>query len=158
MDRLDTESLLSDCCRSLDVRRLQSLSSPTMRRDKGEQMAQLAKANVLIRGRSQAVRISAQICFPGAKGDLRRDPKNGDVIFRQSPGSLRDPCEIVRVILDAWHKLDISGSFLFPTERANPQTQQTRTELTAVSAIRLGEIRYGLAKNSGSYHPAVTDQ
>lgn len=85
-------------------------------------MAQLEKAKVFMSGRSQAVRIPAQFRFPSSEVYIRRDPKNGDVILSQSPGSLRD-------ILDALHKLDIPEDFLSPAERAKAQQAQERTEL-----------------------------
>ena len=85
-------------------------------------MAQLEKAKVFMSGRSQAVRIPAQFRFPSSEVYIRRDPKNGDVILSQSPGSLRD-------ILDALHKLDIPEDFLSPAERAKAQQPQERTEL-----------------------------
>lgn len=85
-------------------------------------MAQLEKAKVFMSGRSQAVRIPAQFRFPSSEVYIRRDPKNGDVILSQSPGSLRE-------ILDALHKLEIPEDFLSPTERADAQATQERTEL-----------------------------
>ncbi len=85
-------------------------------------MAQLEKAKVFMSGRSQAVRIPAQFRFPSSEVYIRRDPKNGDVILSQSPGSLRE-------ILDALHKLDISNDFLSPAEREHAQRPQERTGL-----------------------------
>lgn len=85
-------------------------------------MAQLEKAKVFMSGRSQAVRIPAQFRFPSSEVYIRRDPKNGDVILSQSPGSLRD-------ILDALHKLHIPDDFLSSAERAQAQQPQERTEL-----------------------------
>ena len=73
-------------------------------------------------GRSQAVRIPAQFRFPSNEVYIRRDPKNGDVILSQSPGSLRE-------ILAALHKLNIPDDFLSSAERAYAQGFQERTEL-----------------------------
>lgn len=85
-------------------------------------MAQLEKAKVFMSGRSQAVRIPAHFRFPNSEVYIRRDPKNGDVILSQSPGSLRE-------ILDALHKLDIPQDLLSPAERAHAQVPQERAEL-----------------------------
>lgn len=84
-------------------------------------MAQLEKAKVFMSGRSQAVRIPAQFRFPSSEVYIRRDPRNGDVILSQSPGSLRE-------ILDALHKLDIADDFLSYPERAHAQALQERSE------------------------------
>ena len=85
-------------------------------------MPTLEKAKVFMSGRSQAVRIPAQFRFPGNEVYIRRDPKNGDVILSQSPGSLRE-------ILDALHRLDIPDDFLSPAERSAAQATQERLEL-----------------------------
>lgn len=85
-------------------------------------MPQLEKAKVFMSGRSQAVRIPAQFRFSNSEVYIRRDPKNGDVILSQSPGSLRE-------ILDALHKLAVPDEFLSPAERAYAQTPQERIEL-----------------------------
>ncbi len=86
-------------------------------------MAQLEKARVFMSGRSQAVRIPAHFRFTSNEVFIRRDPKNGDVILSQSPGSLEE-------ILAALHKLDIPDDFLSPAERAHAQEQpQVRTGL-----------------------------
>ena len=81
-------------------------------------MAQLEKAKVFMSGRSQAVRIPAQFRFPGNEVYIRRDPRSGDVILSQGPGSLQE-------ILTALHDLDIPDDFLSPAERAAAQ-EQTR--------------------------------
>lgn len=86
-------------------------------------MAQLDKAKVFMSGRSQAVRIPAQFRFPSNEVYIRRDPKNGDVILSESPGSLRE-------ILAALHQLEIPEEFLSPLERARAQEQsEDRLEL-----------------------------
>ena len=85
-------------------------------------MPQLEKAKVFMSGRSQAVRIPAQFRFSGSEVYIRRDPKNGDLILSQSPGSLRE-------ILDALHKLSVPEDFLSPDERADTQKPQERPEL-----------------------------
>jgi antitoxin VapB len=86
-------------------------------------MAQLEQAKVFMSGRSQAVRIPAQFRFAGNEVYIRRDPRNGDVILSQSPGSSRE-------ILAALHKLEIPDDFRSPSERAQAQERpQERLEL-----------------------------
>ena len=84
-------------------------------------MAQLEKAKVFMSGRSQAVRIPAEFRFAGNEVYIRRDPKNGDVILSQSPGSLQE-------ILAALDKLGVPDDFLSPAERAQESLQE-RPEL-----------------------------
>ena len=85
-------------------------------------MPLLDKAKVFMSGRSQAVRIPAQFRFASSEVYIRRDPKNGDVILSQSPGSLRE-------IIAALHKLNISDDFLSPAERVQAQLVQERADL-----------------------------
>ena len=85
-------------------------------------MPQIEKAKVFMSGRSQAVRIPAEFRFSGSEVYIRRDPKNGDVILSQSPGSLRE-------IIDALHKLSVPEDFLSPAERADAQKPQERPDL-----------------------------
>ncbi len=85
-------------------------------------MPQLEKAKVFMSGRSQAVRIPAHFRFPNNEVYIRRDPRNGDVILSQSPGSLQE-------IIDALHKLTVPDDFLSPDERAHAQAPQERIEL-----------------------------
>ena len=93
-----------------------------MRYDEEDQMPQLEKAKVFMSGRSQAVRIPAEFRFSGSEVYIRRDPKNGDVILSQSPGSLRE-------VLDALHKLSVPEDFLSPAERVDAQKSEDRPEL-----------------------------
>ena len=86
-------------------------------------MGRLEKARVFMSGRSQAVRIPAQFRFSGTEVYIRRDPRNGDVILSQSPGTLRE-------ILASLHALNVADDFLSPAERAQAQAQpQERTGL-----------------------------
>ena len=85
--------------------------------DRGVEMAQLEKAKVSMSGRSQAVRIPAEFRFTGKEVYVRRDVKNGDVIFSQSPGSLKE-------ILDALYQLGVPDDFLSPSERAQKPPQE----------------------------------
>ena len=50
-------------------------------------MAQVEKARVFMSGRSQAVRIPAEYRFTSNEVFIRRDPRSGDVILSQAPGS-----------------------------------------------------------------------
>jgi antitoxin VapB len=50
-------------------------------------MAQVDKARVFMSGRSQAVRIPAAYRFASKEVYIRRDPKSGDVILSQAPGT-----------------------------------------------------------------------
>ena len=54
---------------------------------------------------------------------IRCDPRNGDIILSQSPGSLQE-------ILTALHNLNIPDDFLSPAERAHAQERpQERLDL-----------------------------
>lgn len=77
-------------------------------------MAQPSKAKVFMSGRSQAVRIPAHLRFSSKEIYIRTDPRNGDVILSESPGSLQE-------ILTALHSLNIPDDFLSPAERAHAQ-------------------------------------
>lgn len=50
-------------------------------------MAQVEKARVFMSGRSQAVRIPAAYRFTSQEVFIRRDPRSGDLILSQAPGS-----------------------------------------------------------------------
>jgi antitoxin VapB len=50
-------------------------------------MAHVEKARVFMSGRSQAVRIPAEYRFTSNEVFIRRDPRSGDVILSQVPGS-----------------------------------------------------------------------
>ena len=50
-------------------------------------MAQIAKTRVFMSGRSQHVTIPAEYRFATDEVYLRRDPKTGDLILSQAPGS-----------------------------------------------------------------------
>jgi antitoxin VapB len=82
-------------------------------------MAQLEKAKVFYSGRSQAVRIPAEFRFPGNEVYIRRDPRNGDVILSQSPGSLKE-------IFAALDELGVPDDFLSPANRAQLPLQVRR--------------------------------
>ena len=86
------------------------------------EMPELDKAKVFMSGGSQAVRIPARFRFSGSEVYIRRDPKSGDIILSQSPGSLREIC-------DALHRLSIPEDFLSSNERAKAQKPQARPEL-----------------------------
>jgi antitoxin VapB len=80
-------------------------------------MAQLEKAKVFMSGRSQAVRIPAEYRFTSNEVYIRRDPKNGNLILSQAPGSLRE-------IFAAFDRLGVPQDFLSPEERAQEAPQE----------------------------------
>ena len=82
-------------------------------------MTQLEKAKVFYSGRSQAVRIPAEFRFTGNEVYIRRDPRNGDVILSQSPGSLEE-------IFAALDELGVPDDFLSPANRAQLPLQVRR--------------------------------
>jgi len=84
-------------------------------------MAILEKAKVFMSGRSQAVRIPAEYRFSTSEVYIRRDPKNGDLILSQAPGSLAE-------IFAALDEVGVPDDFLTPADRAQGPPQ-TRPEL-----------------------------
>ncbi len=80
-------------------------------------MAQVEKAKVFMSGRSQAVRIPAEFRFPTNEVYIRRDPKNGDLILSQGPGSLAE-------ILAALDRLGVPDDFLTSSDRAQGPPQK----------------------------------
>jgi antitoxin VapB len=88
---------------------------------KGWAMTQLEKAKVFMSGRSQAVRIPAEFRFSSKEVYIRRDPKNGDLILSQGPGSLAE-------IFAALDKVGVPEDFLTPTDRAQGPPQE-RSEI-----------------------------
>jgi antitoxin VapB len=78
---------------------------------------QLEKAKVFMSGRSQAVRIPAEYRFTSKEVYIRRDPKNGNLILSQAPGSLRE-------IFAAFDRLGVPQDFLSPEERAQEAPQE----------------------------------
>lgn len=73
-------------------------------------MAGTAKARVFMSGRSQHVTIPRQYRFRGSEVSIRRDPRTGDVILSEGPGSWND----VFAALDA---AGVPGDFLSEKER-----------------------------------------
>ena len=84
-------------------------------------MAILEKAKVFMSGRSQAVCIPAEYRFSTSEVYIRRDPKNGDLILSQAPGSLAE-------IFAALDEVGVPDDFLTPADRAQGPPQ-TRPEL-----------------------------
>ena len=80
-------------------------------------MAGLEKAKVFMSGRSQAVRIPAQFRFSSNEVFVRRDPKNGDLILSQAPGSLAE-------IFAALDEIGVPEDFLSPSDRAQGAPQE----------------------------------
>lgn len=50
-------------------------------------MSEAAKARVFMSGRSQHVTIPYEYRFRGSEVSIRRDPRNGDIILSEGPGS-----------------------------------------------------------------------
>lgn len=74
-------------------------------------MAQTAKARVFMSGRSQHVTIPAEYRFRSSEVSIRRDPKSGDIILSEGPGSWGD----VFAALDA---AGVPDDFLSEGERS----------------------------------------
>lgn len=74
-------------------------------------MAQMAKARVFMSGRSQHVTIPAEYRFRSSEVSIRRDPKTGDVILSEGPGTWSD----VFAALDA---ANVPDDFLSAQERS----------------------------------------
>jgi antitoxin VapB len=68
-------------------------------------------------GRSQAVRIPAEYRFTSKEVYIRRDPRNGDLILSQAPGTLRE-------IFAAFDRLGAPQDFLSPEERAQDVSEE----------------------------------
>ena len=84
-------------------------------------MSQLSKAKVFMSGRSQAVRSPAEYRFTSKEVYIRRDPRSGDVILSQAPGSLNE-------IFKALDALGVPDDFLSPSDR-NQTPPQQRSDL-----------------------------
>jgi antitoxin VapB len=84
-------------------------------------MAVLEKAKVFMNGRSQAVRIPAEYRFSTSEVYIRRNPRNGDLILSQAPGSLEE-------IFAALDEVGVPEEFLSSEERAQAMPQR-RPEL-----------------------------
>ncbi len=80
-------------------------------------MAEVQKARVFMSGRSQAVRIPAAYRFDTDEVFVRHDPRNGDLILSQAPGSLAE----IFAALDA---LGVPEDFLTPADRAQDKPQE----------------------------------
>jgi antitoxin VapB len=88
---------------------------------RGDDMALLETAKVFMSGRSQAVRIPAEYRFTGSEVYIRRDPRNGDLILSQAPGSLAE-------IFAALDEVGVPEEFLTAADRAQG-LPQVRPEL-----------------------------
>jgi len=73
-------------------------------------MTEVKKARVFMSGRSQHVTIPAEYRFHSSEVSIRRDPRTGDVILSEGPGTWRD----VFSALDAAH---VPEDFLSEAER-----------------------------------------
>ncbi len=77
-------------------------------------MAQAEKARVFMSGRSQAVRIPAAYRFRSKEVFIRRDPRNGDLILSQAPGTWDE-------VYAALDKAGFPDDFLADRKQGPPQ-------------------------------------
>lgn len=73
-------------------------------------MAELSKARVFMSGRSQHVTIPYEYRFRSPEVSIRRDPRNGDIILSEGPGTWAE----VFAALDA---ANVPDDFLSEAER-----------------------------------------
>lgn len=96
-------------------------------------MANNAKAKVFMSGRSQAVRIPAEFRFRSSEVAIRRDPRTGEVILSEGPGTWTE----VFAALDA---ANIPADFLSENER-DLRPPGSRDPLGDEDAASEGEAR-----------------
>jgi antitoxin VapB len=73
-------------------------------------VASVSKARVFMSGRSQHVTIPAEFRFHSSEVSIRRDPRTGDIILSEGPGTWAD----VFAALDA---AQVPADFLSKSER-----------------------------------------
>ena len=73
-------------------------------------MADAKKARVFMSGRSQHVTIPAEYRFHSSEVSIRRDPRTGDVILSEGPGTWRD-------VFGALDAASVPEEFLSEAER-----------------------------------------
>lgn len=73
-------------------------------------MAETAKARVFMSGRSQHVTIPYEYRFRSSEVSIRRDPKTGDVILSEGPGSWNE-------VFSALDAAGVPDDFLSAQER-----------------------------------------
>ena len=73
-------------------------------------MAQAAKARVFMSGRSQHVTIPAEYRFRSSEVSIRRDPRTGEIILSEGPGSWAD-------VFAALDEARVPDGFLSEAER-----------------------------------------
>lgn len=74
-------------------------------------------AKLFRNGRSQAVRLPADLRFEGSEVYVRRDPQNGDVVLSRRPESWEDFFQLVR-------NLDLPDDFLTNRKDEPPQKRK----------------------------------
>lgn len=74
-------------------------------------MPESAKARVFMSGRSQHVTIPHEFRFRSSEVSIRRDPKTGDVILSEGPGSWKE-------VFSALDAVDVPDDFLSLKERS----------------------------------------
>ncbi len=88
-------------------------------------MAHISKARVFMSGRSQHVTIPYEYRFRSSEVSIHRDPKSGDIILSEGPGSWAE----VFAALDA---ANVPDDFLSEAER-DRRPPQRRPSLKAAS-------------------------
>ena len=74
-------------------------------------------AKLFMNGRSQAVRLPANLRFEGDEVYIRRDPETGDVILSRKPGNWNEFFELIR-------ELEIPEDFLTERENEPPEDRE----------------------------------
>jgi len=87
-------------------------------------MAQAAKARVFMSGRSQHVTIPAEYRFRSSEVSIRRDPRTGEIILSEGPGSWAD-------VFAALDEARVPDDFLSEAERDRrpPESRAALDEL-----------------------------
>ena len=87
-------------------------------------MAQTAKARVFMSGRSQHVTIPAEYRFRSSEVSIRRDPRTGEIILSEGPGSWAD-------VFAALDEARVPDGFLSEAERDRrpPESRAALDEL-----------------------------
>jgi antitoxin VapB len=87
-------------------------------------MAQASKARVFMSGRSQHVTIPAEYRFRSSEVSIRRDPRTGEIILSEGPGSWAD-------VFAALDEARVPDDFLSEAERDRrpPESRAALDEL-----------------------------
>ena len=74
-------------------------------------------AKLFMNGRSQAVRLPANLRFEGDEVYIRRDPETGDVILSRKPGNWNDFFELIKA-------QEIPEDFMAERENEPPEDKE----------------------------------